>query len=130
MDKGEENYATAAVDRYGLLKPYSIENRKKPTDAEAVAWEYLRAGRMGVKFRRQHAIADFIVDFVCLSQRIVVEIDGGYHQVEEQEENDGMRDRILEKLGYTTLRYTNDQVFNDIDYVLDDIRQHIIIFEE
>lgn len=130
MDKGEENYATAAVDRYGLLKVFSRENRKKSTDAEAVIWEYLRAGRMGVKFRRQHAIADFIADFACLSQRIIVEIDGEYHQEKDQNEDDAMRDRILEKHGYKTLRYTNDMVLNNIDFVLDDIRKHIIIFEE
>lgn len=121
----EEYYATASIDRYDLLKDYSRENRKKATDAEKELWHHIRAGKLGVKFRRQHPILDFIVDFVCLSKMLVIEVDGGYHTTEAQEHDDKSRDERLANMGYKTLRFTNEQVLYQLDSVISDITKAI-----
>ena len=72
-------YKNASPDRYGLLKAFARENRKNATLAESVLWEQLRNNTLGVKFLRQHAIGDYIVDFVSRSSGLIIEVDGGYH---------------------------------------------------
>ena len=70
---------TTYPDRYKLLKDFALTNRHNMTMAETIMWQALRAKQLGVSFRRQHAIGDFIADFVCISHHLVIEIDGGYH---------------------------------------------------
>ena len=77
----------------------------------------------GLKFRRQHAIAGFIVDFYCVKAELVIEVDGPIH--EQQHEEDAERQPILEALGLSVLRFTNDQVLDDLGYVLSTIEKHI-----
>lgn len=125
--KGEGDnfgYQTADKLNYELLKKNAKKNKDNPTEAEKIMWEVLKGKQLeGYKFRRQHIIDDYIVDFVCLSRRLVVEIDGGYHNDPEVQENDKLREDYLKEKGYTVLRFFNDEVFQDIDNVLEKIVQ-------
>ena len=98
------------------------QHRARPTATEAKLWQHLRGRRLdGFKFRRQHPVDRFIVDFCCLEHRLVIEIDGPVHQ--RLAERDSERTTILQALGYRVLRYTNDQVEHDLTAVLDAIRE-------
>ncbi len=80
---------------------------------------------MGYKFRRQHTIAGYIVDFVCLEKKLVVEIDGSYHEDSEQYTRDQARSDTLKKLGYRVVRFTNSQVFYEREAVINSILMHL-----
>jgi very-short-patch-repair endonuclease len=98
--------------------------RKESTDVERLLWGRLRAGRFeGMKFRRQHPIGQFIVDFVCLERRLVIELDGGQHAMPEDRLKDGQRDAWLKKEGYRILRFWNNEVLTNMDGVLEVIRE-------
>ena len=87
-------------------------------------WKYLRAKQIeGCKFRRQEPIGSYIVDFVCQEKRIIVEVDGGQHSVEQ--ERDYKRDELLEGLGYKVLRFWNNEVLRNIEGVLEVIRDSL-----
>ena len=75
---------TASPDRYGILKTFAKENRRNMTLCERLLWDALREELREVRFRRQHPIGDYIVDFACLPKRIVIEVDGGYHSEPRQ----------------------------------------------
>lgn len=93
------------------------EMRKNPTKAEAKLWEELRGKRLGYKFRRQHPIDNYIVDFICLEKKLIIEVDGKIH--EYQLEKDEERELLLkEKKGYKILRFTNLEVLNDVQAVI------------
>ena len=122
--KGDDLGVHTADPRvYGVLKEFAEENRKNPTEAESVLWNTLKAKGVGLKFRRQHIIEDFIVDFFCNEKKLTVELDGGYHRVPEQMKKDEERTARLQELGYTELRFTNEQVLCDIDNVIKGIIQ-------
>lgn len=114
---------TADPRLYGVLKEFAEENRKNPTEAECVLWNTLKAKGVGLKFRRQHIIEDFIVDFFCNEKKLTIELDGGYHRVPEQMKKDEERTARLQELGYTELRFTNEQVLCEIDNVIKEIIQ-------
>tara|TARA_R110002096_G_scaffold148403_1_gene309104 strand:+ start:45 stop:455 length:411 start_codon:yes stop_codon:yes gene_type:complete len=101
------------------LRNFAHENRRKATKAEACLWKYaLKAGQMqGFGFNRQRPIERYIVDFVCLSLKLVIEVDGGYHLDPEVEKKDKARQKDLEDLEYTVLRFTNEEVLNHMNYV-------------
>lgn len=91
--------------------------RLHQTASEAMLWEHLKGcNRFGHKFRRQYPIDRYITDFCCVKLRLVIEIDGMIH--EHQKERDQQRDQILQLYGYKTLRFTNEQIGNDINTVL------------
>ena len=115
----------ASPDRYELLRGFARENRKKQTPAELLLWEYLRQEQMGVDFRRQHIIYDYIVDFVCLDKALVVEVDGAYHAEREQAEDDEVRTAHLEQIGFRVIRFKNEDVLYNIGNVLEKIRNEI-----
>ena len=117
-------YQTAASN-YTLLEEYARENRNNPTEAERVLWEYLKGGRMGAHFRRQHVLMDYIPDFVCLAKQLVIEIDGGYHLDGEQPQRDAERAAELAGQGFRVLRFSNEEVLSDIDNVLETISKVI-----
>ncbi len=99
--------------------------RQEATDAERMLWKHLRAHRMaGYKFRRQVVIEPYIVDFVCLGARLIVEADGGQHL--EQVEGDLKRSVFLESLDYKVIRFWNHEILTDIDSVLEQIHGHLI----
>jgi very-short-patch-repair endonuclease len=99
---------------------YSLEYRRKlrttQTKAEGIVWAMVRNRRLGgFKFRRQFSIEHLIVDFVCLEQRLVVELDGGYHDMTIEEDIE--RDRFLAERGFLVVRIPNEEVFQDADAV-------------
>ncbi len=98
--------------------------RKAMTDAELKLWNEIRAHRlMGLPFRRQMPIAGYIVDFACPSKKLVIELDGSQHGRAEVSALDSIRAEKLEALGWTVLRFWNDDVLREIDNVC----QHIVI---
>jgi len=111
---------------YSLLKDYAAENRKKPTEAESILWDCLRGNFWGVHFRRQHIIGMFIADFVCISHKLIIELDGKYHQLPDQQISDEERSKWLESKGFKVMRFSNEEVTNDIDHVLTAIKVYII----
>jgi very-short-patch-repair endonuclease len=99
--------------------------RKNATQPEALLWSRLRARQMeGVKFRRQQPIENFIVDFVSFERRIVIELDGGQHA--EDNGKDRERDMYLKDRGFGVLRFWNSEVFENLEGVLETIRQKCI----
>mgnify|MGYP003290397522 CR=1 FL=1 len=103
----------------------AVQMRHVPTEAESIVWELVRANRLGVKFRRQQLIGEYIVDFYCLSHKLVIEIDGSVHDNPTQQSHDRQRDAWMTKNGYTVLRFTNEQVFDDLDGVRSTILQYV-----
>ncbi|MCR5859076.1 endonuclease domain-containing protein [Mesorhizobium sp. J428] len=97
--------------------------RRKMTQAELKLWNEARAHRLGgLSLRRQYGIGDYIVDFACPANRLVIELDGSQHGEEEVAERDARRTAFLEASGWTILRFWNDDVLRDIEGVC----QHIV----
>jgi len=120
-----EDFHRACPDVYPLLKEYAKRMRKFPTEAEAVLWHNIRNKSLGIEFKRQVVILDYIADFYAPEQQIIIEVDGGYHDVPEQMVLDEARTKRLESVGYNILRFTNEEVLNDIETVLYKIRFYI-----
>jgi very-short-patch-repair endonuclease len=100
-------------------------HRKEQTLAETMLWEALRASRLnGVKFRRQHPIDTFILDFFSPQYQLAIEIDGEIHQNPDQSGYDAARSEALELKGIRVLRFKNDEVVNHLDGVLEQIKKH------
>ena len=96
--------------------------RQSSTSAEDRLWRELRNRQLGRwKFRRQHPIDCFIVDFVTLDGKLVVEVDGATHSTEAEQQRDEVRTRTLESLGFHVVRVTNDEIFKNLDGVLESI---------
>jgi very-short-patch-repair endonuclease len=107
------------------LTRYAKRLRRNATQAESQLWNRLRARRMeGIKFRRQQPIENLIVDFVSFEKRIVIEIDGGQHAMVKDKDNE--RDALLDENGFTVLRFWNNEVLQNIDGVLEVIRQKCV----
>jgi len=85
----------------------------------------LRRKTLGVEFRRQHIIGDYIADFICLEKKLIIEVDGGYHSLPDQVEDDETRSRNLEALGYHVIRFSNEEVLNDTASVVERIKKRI-----
>ncbi|MFD2246503.1 endonuclease domain-containing protein [Pontibacter ruber] len=93
--------------------------RKNMTPAEEELWRLLRKHKLGGrKFRRQHSIGNYIVDFYCASEKLVLEVDGSVHDTAEAIANDEVRDETLEHMGYKVLRVRNSEVFEQPELVL------------
>ena len=113
-EKSEQEEAGPAP----LLRDRARRLRREQTVAERVLWSHLRNHAAGVKFRRQHPIGNFIVDFVSLEARLVVEIDGGQHDRDADRRADVQRTQYLEGRGYRIVRFWNNEVLTDIDAVI------------
>ena len=120
-------YETADPCAYSMLKQFAAHNRKFPTEAESLMWQMLRSSQLGLPFKRQHIIGEFIADFACLPEKLIVEIDGGYHSLPGQRISDGQRTQWLEEHGYTVLRFSNEEVLGDTERVLGDIEKYLVI---
>ena len=100
------------------LITYAKSMRKDPTPAEAILWRYLRSKRFGnIKFRRQHPIPPYIVDFFCAVERLVIELDGESHIGKEA--YDAQRQLFLEQQGLTVLRFWDTEIYDHLPMVLD-----------
>jgi PncC family amidohydrolase len=120
--KKHDKYLRADPMTYGLLKEFVAVHRSNPTEAENVLWTIVRGKKMpGFKFRRQHIISNYIADFVCLSEKLVIEVDGLYHQLPENKISDEERTKDLNKLGFEVIRFSNDEVLDDTDNVINTI---------
>ncbi|MBI5960783.1 MAG: DUF559 domain-containing protein [Chloroflexi bacterium] len=101
--------------------PTARTMRHDPTNSEEVLWERLRNRKVaGLKFRRQHTIDRFIVDFFCAEAHLVIEVDGLIH---DEPNADAERQEILETLGLRVLRFTNEQILKSLKDVVDQITQ-------
>ncbi|MEZ4941016.1 MAG: DUF559 domain-containing protein [Saprospiraceae bacterium] len=115
---------TTDMARWRYLKGFCRNLRKYQTEAETVLWEKIRDKKLdGVKFRRQHAIEEFIADFVSLEFRLVIELDGNIHDF--QPEWDALRTEFLQLAGFEVIRFTNADILNRTNQTLDSLRQTI-----
>jgi very-short-patch-repair endonuclease len=107
---------------YGL-REHRKELRKNQTPEEGKLWWYLRRDQLGVKFRRQHSIGGYIVDFYCSDRKLVIEIDGEIHK--KNMEYDEIRNVFLKELGFKILRFSNLDVNDGVNMVLIKIKEEI-----
>lgn len=102
----------------GKLKQRAKQLRTEQTDAELILWQKLRANRFcNIKFYRQKVIGNYIVDFVCLSHRLVIELDGSQHLT--QQNYDELRTKFLNQQGFNVIRFWNREIYFELDRVLD-----------
>jgi leucyl-tRNA synthetase len=126
-----EKGATGAanVPKYSVHTPVQYElarmMRKDYTEAEDKLWQLLRNNQAGVKFRRQHPIDAYIVDFVSLQDKLVIEVDGGYHESEEQKKYDEERTRVLKEIGFNVTRFSSEEVIKNPYKVKDKIKSEL-----
>ena len=121
----ESMWKGAPAHHFALAK----QLRVKMTLAELLVWEQLKNKQFkGYKFRRQHPIHQFIVDFYCHELKLIIEIDGKYHDSEEQKELDAKRSELLKFQGLSEIRFTNEDVINNISKVLKMLEEKINSF--
>jgi len=99
--------------------------RNNMTKAEIILWSKLKGKQLGYKFRRQHGIGKYIVDFYCPELKLIIEVDGDTHGFYNQIVKDKERQIFLENLGFAIYRYTNNDIINNLDGVLDDLIEKI-----
>jgi very-short-patch-repair endonuclease len=114
-------FVTADLQNYKFIKDFRETLKKNPTDAEKLIWEFLKNKKTGHKIRRQHIIDNFIVDFVCLRKKVVIEIDGKIHL--QQHESDLLRTNTLNEKGYKVIRFANAEVFANPALVAEKIKE-------
>ena len=120
----QDKIFTADKKQYGRLnlKERARTMRHEPTPAEAKLWQHLRGNQLGVKFRRQHSIDRYIADFICLSHKLIIELDGAGHLEPDQVDYDHGRSALLTELGYRILRFPNEQILNQTETTLATIK--------
>jgi len=99
--------------------------RRQQTDAELLIWQCLRGRLYECKFRRQHRVGPFYLDFVCLEIGLIIELDGSQHLEPQQQQADELRTLYLQKMGYRVIRFWDDEVLRDTDTVLDEIAREV-----
>lgn len=104
-----------------VIRQFARELRQPQTPAEATLWRHLRNRNLGFKFRRQHEIEFFIIDFYCAEVKLCIEIDGDSHLAKEQQEYDEARTEYLAALGRAMIRFTNHDVRYNINAVVQTI---------
>jgi len=104
-----------------LILTHAREMRHPQTPAESELWRALRNRQSGYKFRRQHPVDRFIIDFYCAEAKLLIEVDGASHLEPEQQEYDKLRTEYLEELGYKVIRFMNDEVKFNIHSVTNEI---------
>ena len=112
----------------GFAKAVRLRNRL--TKSEELLWDQLRNKKLsGLKFRRQHPIHIYIADFYCHKYRLIIEIDGGYHETQTEVLRDNERTKILQEFGCEVIRFTNREVEENITWVLERISEQIAELE-
>ena len=114
------------------LQPFAKRLRKNMTKAEACLWKYvLKARKMkGYSFRRQRPVINYIADFMCKELKLIIEVDGITHQYEETIKHDTIRQKKLESVGFTVLRFEDSDVLHDINNVYHSIEATIDKLED
>ncbi len=115
-------FKNASLDRYALMKQFARKMRHNQTDTESILWDRLKRRGLGVRFRRQYIIDDYIVDFICLEYNLIIEVDGEYHTREEQIRYDADRTNRFIARGFNIIRFTNEEIIADIDNVIEKIK--------
>ncbi len=119
----QPKYVIAEPHTYVLIKEERARLKKNVTKAEKVLWEQLNHKRLGYRFRRQYVIHTFIVDFVCLPKNLIIEVDGEIHN--SQKESDAERTTHLNSLGYTVIRFSNEEVLTNPISVAEKIKNYL-----
>ena len=102
--------------------------RENMTEAEKILWQHLGNNKMeGFRFKAQHPIGKFIADFYCHKAKLVIEVDGKYHQETEQKEYDSSRSEAMEHFEIKIIRFTNEQIYYTIDLVLSEIKRKLYL---
>ena len=109
------------------LKLFRKSLRNRSTSAEATLWNLLKNKQLdGKKFRRQHSLENYIVDFYCSSEKLIIELDGDPHGDYLQIQKDEVRDKYFESQGYKVIRFENKFVFQDPELIIETIRNNFI----
>lgn len=96
--------------------------RKQQTDVERKIWYFLRSRRFGnYKFRRQYVVGQFIVDFCCVEEKIIIEIDGGQHNIQKQQKYDDVRTEYLNQKGYRVYRFWDHEVMQNPERIFEEL---------
>jgi very-short-patch-repair endonuclease len=107
-------------------KSYRRRLRNNATEAERLLWRHLKGRQLsGTKFRRQQGIGTFIADFYCPEYRLVIEVDGPTHWTKEEKEYDVMRESFIKQFGIRVIRFTNEEVYRNLDAVLARIAEEL-----
>jgi very-short-patch-repair endonuclease len=123
--KNQDNRWHTSPSFWEKLKPKAREMRHKPTEAEKYLWRYLRDRKLKrFKFRRQHSLGQFVVDFYCEEINLVIEIDGPIHEF--QKEKDEARQKYLENHKYKIVHFANESVLNNPGEVLEQITSILV----
>lgn len=110
------------------IKEFRRELRKSLTPAEAFLWKNIKTRQLvGRRFTRQHSIGNYIVDFYCASERLIIELDGEVHNNTVAQEYDERRTSYFKRMNYTVLRFENKLVFDQLEAVLNDIKDNFKI---
>ena len=104
-------------------KAYLLRSRE--TEVEKLLWNRLNKNQLGCRFKRQHPIANYVADFYCHKAKTVIELDGQYHSRKMQKAKDLLRETLIKELGLSILRFSDQQVIENIDEVVYKIRMHI-----
>ena len=108
------------------LKDRRRELRQRSTTEEEILWSKIRNSKLGYKFKRQHSIGGYILDFYCSECKLIIEIDGGSHINLEAKEYDKIRDEYFSELGYKTIRFLNIEIQTKLEKILDKIKNLLI----
>jgi very-short-patch-repair endonuclease len=116
-------WKTANPIVYPLIKDLREQMRDNMTPAEIILWDSIKSNKLGVRFRRQHVIDNFIPDFVSLSSRLIIEVDGEIHKFQKESDND--RTYLLQQRGFRVIRFTNEEVLHNLENVLEKIKKNL-----
>ena len=114
------------LHNHNKLKDRRRELRKKSTKEEIILWSRLRDNKLSCKFKRQHSIGGYILDFYCSEYKLIIELDGTTHNTSDAKEYDKIRDIYFSELGYKTIRFLNSEIKNDIEKVVNNIQVHLV----
>ncbi|MDD5031453.1 MAG: endonuclease domain-containing protein [Patescibacteria group bacterium] len=114
-----------AVHNLTIQKKTRQYLRNNATKAEKIFWQELRNNKIGVKFRRQHGIKGYVVDFYCPKLKLIIELDGVVHDFRKQRERDYLKEKELEKLNFKVIRYNNFDIMENIGEVMKDLRKYL-----
>jgi very-short-patch-repair endonuclease len=113
------------ADAFSFRNAERLRNRM--TEAEIALWDELKSNKfLGLKFRRQHPINRFVVDFYCHKHFLVIELDGGIHLSKEVKENDSNRELELKNMGLNIVRFTNEEILNSLPNVLAKLENYVL----